>query len=273
MSSLSKRTGFIAILVTLLLAFGANQFAGQHDTASIKTEQIISPMADATVSAPEPATPVSPFAAVPLLGALFIPGMAKRKVQFKRRNGGRAFTQAKVADATVAFDNAGGQKLAARRFQSGLRLKTRRVQLTLTGVTGAANFVIFDFAGVSNRTLTNVTVGGTFTTSTESALRQWMGTNPFYIGKVWVGVSVSTMWNSINLQFITKQVDGTLNQVPFNSFFLQNPMNTNTLLNITDPINVLADSGFAMSGTLANTEVLSLGFEIPEQVTSYAMSN
>jgi hypothetical protein len=215
--------------------------------------------------------PLSPASKI-LYGFLIFPGL-KRSVAYSRRAGnGRPYTQpGNISDAQAAYSQNGSAKLVQRRFQEGLKLKVRRVRLTLTA-TANATPVIFDFLGYSTRVLTNVTVGGTNGTNTETGLRNQMGTAPFTIGKVWIGVSVSTMWNTINLQFISRTSDGQLNQVPFDSFFIQNPMNTNTLLNITDPIGVLADGGFAMSASLLNTEVLSLGFEIPEIVNTYAMS-
>jgi hypothetical protein len=80
------------------------------------------------------------------------------------------------------------------------------------------------------------------------------------------------MWSSINAAFLTADIDGKTTRVPVDTFFIQDPRNTNTLYNITQPINVLADGGLAFTATLLNGEVLTLGFEIPALVDTYAMS-
>lgn len=278
-------TVLFAVLVALfLVVLSGNQSqtspTTQHaalsthitDQGTITTPAHITPTGQMVSDySPTDKLPVSPASKL-LYGFLLFPGISRRPVQFKRRAGsGRGYTPGNVSDAAAAYSSNGAAKLTQRAFQDGLALKTRRVRLSLTAGANATP-VFFDFLGYSTRTLTNITVGGTSTTNTESGLRNQMGTAPFMIGRVYVQVSVSTMWNTIALQFIKRTSDGQINQVPFDSFFIQNPMNTNTLYNITDPVNVLADGGFAMSASLLNGEVLTLGFEIPAIVNTYAMS-
>lgn len=189
-------------------------------------------------------------------------------MQIQRRAGsGRKFT-----DPTGIARSAGGAvRNVETVFQSDLKLGTRWITLSLTATANAVP-VIFDFIGASTRTVTNVTIGGTFGTSTESVLRQLMGSTPFQIGRVKFKVSVATLFDSMNASFIQKSINGESKTVPINVAALQDPTNYNDKLLIVDDLGLVADGGLAFTATLLNGEVLTMTFEVPVIANNYAMS-
>lgn len=201
----------------------------------------------------------------------FINPLKKRTAQvvMRRRAGsGRGYT----APAThVATASNGAQRPVTTVYQNDLKLGTRWVTLSLTSA-GSVSPVIFDFIGASSRSLTSITVGGTFGTNTESVLRQLMGSTPFKIGMVKFSVSAAAIFGTMNAKFIQVGINGETKTVPINVAALADPQNYNDKLLIADNLDLVADGGLAFQCTLANTEVLTLTFAVPDIANNYQMS-
>lgn len=192
----------------------------------------------------------------------------KRTVAIRRRQAsGRPFS----APTGVARSASGASRPVETVYQSDLKLGQRWVTLSLTSAASVSP-VIFDFIGASSRSLTSITVGGTFGTATESVLRQLMGSTPFRIGKVTFKVSVATIFDTMNAQFIQKSINGESKTVPINVSALQDPKNYSDKILIVDNLDLIADGGLAFQCTLANTEVLTLTFAVPDIANNYNMS-
>jgi len=191
--------------------------------------------------------------------------------QFRRRSAsGRGYT-APQSNRNIARSSGGGSRPVDQVYQNDLKLGTRWVVLSLTA-TANATPVIFDFMGVSTRTLTNVTVGGTFGVNTESALRQLMGSNPFKIGMVKFKASVASLFGTMNAQFIQKKINGEAKTVPVPVSALEDPTNYQATLLVADDLDLIGDSGLAFTCTLLNGEVLTMTFAVPMITDNYAMS-
>lgn len=296
--SLSKKrtlriggTSILGALFAVCLLFALTGMSTSPTSHPVKTEFAVqqASLDQGAISATEFITPTGvmvadndsdennsiPFTCAKFLtGALLINPFARRMpVRFKR-NTGRPFTAFQAARAEVSSDNNGGAKLVHRVHQNDLKLGTRRVRLSLTaGGAGPYTPVIFDFDGVESRTLTGITVGGTKGVNTEIMLRNRMGRAPFKIGRVLFQFSNSGMFGTLNASFIQNQINGERKTVPVDLFFLQNPGNYIATLAYSQPLDLIADGGLTFTCTLATNEVVTMGFDIPELVETYAMSS
>src|SRR5262249_53871242 len=135
------------------------------------------------------------------------------------------------ASQQAAIGTGGGVRGVTPIYQGVLNLPTVEITFILTNTsspTASATPVVFDKYGtVGTRSLTNVTVSGTFGANTESVLANISVGNPPLVGRVTLDVDAAATFTTLNWFVLQGGIDNSQRQQPINVNALKSPTNFN----------------------------------------------